>query len=216
MVMQKFHNVRGIGEVGHTFYRIEGRGPASQVALSPELAGLVDALPELEAELDARWSIVEASFDAEIGRSLVGEGFELSDDGATLVSKRKRVGITRLRPALQGFQHARCFYCKEPLVESDVHVDHVFPFSFMTRAQWDDAPDLNAPWNLVLACSSCNLQKSNRRPTEAEVRQLIARNERIIASPHPLKRTLELTMGVTTARERLAFISAVDDRTLFR
>jgi 5-methylcytosine-specific restriction endonuclease McrA len=215
MVMQKFHNIRGAGRVEHAFYRVSGRGQGARVELTPELTALASNSRQLDEELESRWSIVEASFDAEIGRSLIGEGFALSDDGTMLIARRKRVSIARLRPAIEGFQHGRCFYCNDPIANSPVHIDHVYPFSLMATQLWAEGPDLNGVWNLVVACPACNLDKSNRRPTEAEVRKLIARNERILGSPHPLRRTLELVLG-RSERARLGFISAVDELAQFR
>lgn len=48
-------------------------------------------------------------------------------------------------------QHGRCYYCAGTTVE--MHVDHVVPLSRGGR---------NAIGNLVLACASCNLSKSDK------------------------------------------------------
>jgi hypothetical protein len=200
MVMQKFHNLRGIGQINHSFYELRGRGAARQLVLSPQLHAL--ARHELLAEeLMTRWAIVEASFDAGIGQGLVGSGMTLSEDGHQFVPYGRRVSLAKVRPALTGFQHGRCFYCHEPLstVPGAVHVDHVYAFSHMTRTSWA-GPDLNGVWNLVASCSACNLAKSARPPTGDEVERLLARNNAIAASPHPLRRTLERTMATPTGR----------------
>lgn len=75
------------------------------------------------------------------------------------------------------------------------------------------APDLNGVWKLVVAHPACNLRKSSRLPDEHEVRQLIARNDAILTSPHPLRRTLQLMLGSTSA-QRMIFYRRVDAQAL--
>lgn len=88
MVMQKFHNLRGAstgaGEVPHRFYEIVGPPQKRIVRLTPEMIQLAHSEQSslLRDELTARWNIVETSFAAGIGRSLVTEGFAL--DSATM------------------------------------------------------------------------------------------------------------------------------------
>ena len=164
----------------------------------------------------SRWSIVESCFDSGIGRSLVSAGVVVWANGETLLTPVRRVAAGA-RESLAGFQYGRCFYCRE-LLDGKIgagHVDHVYPFAAMRTGSWS-GPDLNGVWNLVVACAECNLKKSSRLPTEAEVRRLIARNEAVVASPHPLRRTLQLSMradgapSATTEESRLAFVQAVD------
>ena len=218
MVMQKFHNLRGIGEVPHRFYRLTGQGPKRRVLLSPSLRELAATdLALLEAELSARWSLVETSFDAGIGPSLVRTGVLVSDNAELLLDRVRRAPVAKARSALVGFQHGRCFYCQQPIrdLDVDVHVDHVYPFSRMTNGSWT-GPDLNGIWNLVVSCAACNLAKSNRLPTDDEVQRLIDRNDAILLSPHPLRRTLDLLVRVpgdqqpSTSEGRLSFYRAVD------
>jgi 5-methylcytosine-specific restriction endonuclease McrA len=187
------------------------------VHLTPALQQVAAASAVLHDELDARWSIVETSFDASIGSALMHGGVTLSGDGETLqASIIRRANVASARDALVGFQHGRCFYCHTPLttLARDVHVDHVFPYAWMKTGSWQ-GPNLNAVWNLVVACAACNLSKSSRRPTELELRALDSRNEAIMASPHPLKRALQLTMrrlGAAEARmpeQRRSFLREV-------
>jgi len=213
MVMQKFHNLRGVGEVAHRFYELEGVGPNRQVRLTPDLLAVADTSSVLDEELDSRWAIVEASFDAEIGRSLVGGGVGVDIETGRLVSPARRVALTSLRAAISGFQHGRCFYCNQPLGDlgPDVHVDHVFPFTWMNTGSWS-GPNLNHVWNLVLACAPCNLTKSARLPTADEIERLLLRNDAIAGSRIPLRRTLEITMdtsGANAHEQRRQFIRDV-------
>ena len=54
------------------------------------------------------------------------------------------------------YQKGRCYYCGQKLGKP-YHVDHVIPLS---------RGGSNAPENIVLACSHCNLSKHNRLPHE--------------------------------------------------
>lgn len=219
MVMQKFHNLRGQGQVVHTFYEVNGRGPGRRVILTPSLRDVAASQAQmLSSELQARWSIVETAFAGQLGQSLLGQVVVLSDDGTELLSHTRRAPVAGARSSLSGFQHGRCFYCQEPLdqLEAVPHVDHVFPFVLMRSGSWR-GPSLNGLWNLVVACAPCNLAKSTRPPTTGELERLVARNEAIMTSPHPLRRSLEASIAPgnpsTTVQERVAFIRSVDAAT---
>ncbi len=162
MVMRKFHNLRGFGEVPHRFYDVHGRGSGRRVIVTPELLHVAKNEAVLGLELDARWSIVEACFQAEVGRHLVSSGVTVSPDGRQLLAPVRRVAVAGAREALMGFQHGRSFYCQEAVTvdSGSVHVDHVYPFSLMTTGSWC-GPDLNGVWNL----SSPALHATSRRAT---------------------------------------------------
>lgn len=199
MVMQKFHNLNGGTQLPTRFYELHGRGKARLVELTPALLEIASGADRqvLGEELGARWSIVETSFAAGIGRSLVAEGVAVDLSTGTVTDTLRRRSLAGIRQALGGFQYDRCIICDEPLTADDaIAVDHVFPFSLMSRGVrlgWADL-DLDSVWNLAPAHAACNGQKSNRPPTAMEVRRLAQRNEAIMRSPHPLKRTLELTL----------------------
>ncbi|MEV4456152.1 hypothetical protein [Microbispora sp. NPDC049633] len=76
MVMRKFHNLRGAGQVPHRFYEVTGTSRERIVRLSEDLRAVAasEQTVSLRDELDARWSIVETSFAAGVGRSLIEEG----------------------------------------------------------------------------------------------------------------------------------------------
>lgn len=217
MVMQKFHNLRGVGAVEHRFYELEGKAAARRVVLRPELKAVATHASSLKDELEARWSVVETCFDATIGRDLIRTGVVVSPDGQQLLAPVRRVAVASARAALIGFQHGRCFCCQAAADDGSLslHVDHVYPFSLMRTGSWS-GPDLNGVWNLVVACAACNMAKSARLPTPAEVSRLLQRNEAVAGSPHPLRRALELSMSAsggspaTTPEARSAFLRAID------
>ncbi|MFJ2167656.1 HNH endonuclease family protein [Streptomyces griseofuscus] len=200
MVMQKFHNLRGETAVPHTFYELAGTGRQRVVRLTPDLLRLAQSrqAPALAAELGARWSIVESSFAAGVGRSLVEEGVTVDWDTLAITDKRRRRSVTGIVDATVGFQHGRCLICGDVLAPGEaIAVDHVFPFSLMRRfdsvGSWH-GPDLDVLWNLAPAHATCNGAKSDRLPTPAELARLAARNDAIMQSPHPLRRTLQLSL----------------------
>ncbi|MBL0780695.1 HNH endonuclease [Streptomyces albidoflavus] len=199
MVMQRFHNL-GASEVPHLFYELVGPPRRRTVRLTPHLHGIAgsEQAAGLRNELNARWDIVESSFAAGIGRSLVDHGVAVDWATLRLTDKHRRRPVTGVADALAGFQHGRCLICCMPLTDTDrIAVDHVFPHSLMRRfgavSGWH-GPDLDVIWNLAPAHERCNGTKSARLPTSKELRRLARRNEAILLSPHPLKKTLQLTL----------------------
>ncbi|MFE1127237.1 HNH endonuclease [Streptomyces albidoflavus] len=199
MVMRRFHNL-GASEVAHRFYESVGPPRRGTVRLTPHLHRIAgsEQAPGLRGELNARWDIVESSFAAGIGRSLVDHGVAVDWATLRLTDKHRRRPVTGVADALTGFQHGRCLICRSPLTDTDrIAVDHVFPYSLMRRfgtvSGWH-GPDLDVIWNLAPAHEHCNGTKSARLPTSGELWRLARRNEAILLSPHPLKKTLQLAL----------------------
>lgn len=200
MVMQKFHNVRGGTQVPHRFYELAGSARERIVRLTTDLRKVAasEQADGLRAELGARWNIVECSFAAGIGRALVEEGVAVDWATLKLTDTRRRRPVTGVADALIGFQHGRCLLCDDALALTDaVDVDHMFPYALMRRyaavGGWR-GPDLDALWNLSPAHTTCNRAKSDRLPHPDELRRLALRNDAIMRSPHPLRRTLQLAL----------------------
>ncbi|MES9685924.1 HNH endonuclease domain-containing protein, partial [Gottfriedia acidiceleris] len=61
----------------------------------------------------------------------------------------------------------KCFYCGEKIIENELSVDHVIPWSYMFS---DDL------WNLVYCHKGENSEKSNRMPLEQDIKRLEERN----------------------------------------
>ncbi|GGM24236.1 hypothetical protein GCM10010129_80840 [Streptomyces fumigatiscleroticus] len=117
-------------------------------------------------------------------------------DTLKITDKRRRRSVTGITDATVGFQHGRCLLCDDVLALDDaIAVGHVFPFSLMQRlgsaGSWH-GPNLDALWSLAPAYDACNAVESERLPTPAELARPAARNEAIMHSPHPLRRTLHL------------------------
>ncbi|MFE7609042.1 HNH endonuclease [Streptomyces celluloflavus] len=209
MVLRKFHNLRGIPELPHRFYEVTGSGGSAGGSGGPgrRIVRLTDDLHRvarseqavgLRAELGARWSIVENSFATGIGRSLIADGFTVDRATSALTDTQRRRSVAGVTEAVIGFQHGRCLTCGDDITpECRTVVDHVFPYALMKRygsvSGWP-GPDLDQLWNLAPAHEACNSVKSDRLPTDDELRRLARRNTAIMESPVPLKRTLQLTL----------------------
>lgn len=150
---------------------------------------------ELLDELDSRWDLLEAAF------TLTREGLSIVNDKRKFYLERgyERTKITHLRPVLNGYQDGCCFYCGELMLEEDVDVDHAIPRQFVYHDE---------PWNLVLAHTQCNLQKSDALPGLGYLEKLIERNEHLIASNHPLKKKFIEQIG-KTPEQRSSYIRRV-------
>ncbi|MER5621651.1 hypothetical protein ABT061_11475 [Streptosporangium sp. NPDC002544] len=222
MVMQKFHNLpSGGAEVPHRFYEVTGRSSERVVRLSKELRDIAQSeqAATLRGELSARWSIVETSFAIGIGQSLIDEGVAVDLTTLQITDRQRRRSVAGVTDAVIGFQRGLCLICAEPITPGidDIAIDHVFPYSFMRLLRpggKGTAPDLDAIWNLAPTHAQCNGQKSNRPPTREEMTRLAQRNEAIMQSPVPLKKTLELTLkhnkhSSTRSGEWLRFIQHV-------
>ncbi len=78
----------------------------------------------------------------------------------------KRGSLARYLRILSDSDGNRCFYCERDLgAVRAVHVDHVIPWSFLLS---------DPAWDLVLACVSCNLKKSDILPARMFIDKLSA------------------------------------------
>ena len=142
---------------------------------------------ELIDEIDARWSLLEGAF------SIAHGDWKLSNSIRDIYIENgySRTNITNNIPFLQGYQGNICFYCGEPIVNNDIHVDHVLPRQFI---QHDEI------WNLVLSHSICNLHKNDSLVGKHYFEKLIARNENIMGSNHPWKKKISDALGNSKLR----------------
>ncbi|MFC1432025.1 HNH endonuclease [Streptacidiphilus sp. N1-3] len=196
--LQKFHSPGGGGaDLPHRFFEfLQGDGEPSErvVRLAPELLALAtgEQAPGLRAELDARWGIVESSFDPAAGRGLNEQGLSVDWHTVSLTDASGQRPVAGLTAALIGFQHGRCQLCDDTLDPGDpTAVDRLFPRSLSDRAPAWRGPDLDGLWNLAPAHADCVEAKGDRLPGAAELQRLARRNEAVMQSPIPLRRTLQ-------------------------
>lgn len=193
-VIPRFHVVNN-QPLPVKFYETTGSGLVLTDAVHGVLGGLDGAI--LLDELGARWGLIEAAFAMRRG------DVRLVNDIRSfyLASGHERRNVAHLRPALNGYQNGACFYCSESM-GSDVHVDHVIPRQVINHDQ---------VWNLVLAHSFCNEQKSDALPSPKYVSRLVERNEYFIASNHPLKNRLIRELGNTPDTRRARVMETYQD-----
>lgn len=139
---------------------------------------------ELLDELEARWSLLEGAFKITQG------DFKLTNDirEIYLLDGYKRTNLTNNIPFLTGYQGNTCFYCGEPILNENIHVDHVLPRQVL---QHDEI------WNLVLSHSVCNLNKDDSLVGKHYLEKLMFRNENIMGSNHPWKKKISDSIGDT-------------------
>ena len=80
--------------------------------------------------------------------------------------KRKSLSHFRRYLDLENPEH-RCFYTDKKITDTNPHIDHVLPWSYLYS---DDL------WNLVYVDRSYNSVKGNKIPTEDKIEKLEARN----------------------------------------
>jgi 5-methylcytosine-specific restriction endonuclease McrA len=101
-------------------------------------------------------------------------------EGAAAVRRQ----LTPYRTFLATIGGLVCFYC-ETRVPTNAPVDHVVPWAFVAE---------DKVWNLVIACESCNGQKSSSVAGPDFIARLNGRNESLIAEsellPSLIKREL--------------------------
>ena len=218
-VIDAFHVVDR-AEVGTRFFTDERQQSLRGIRFTDELLALAvapDARTPLEAEAESRWRLVESAWHE---RRETGSPLHVVYDRPNEMIVRGMLGhrrnITWVRPSLSGYQAGACFYCGVPItpllgLAHSADVDHYFPHMLMSRGVFLDLDDV---WNLVLACPRCNrggAGKFDRLPHGDFLETLWRRNERLIASHHPLRESIITTTGASPAA-RLEFLRSVQTR----
>ncbi len=217
-VIDAFHNVHG-SEVPRRFFE-DARKTQKGIILRDEVFELFEQpdSSNLYEETEARWRLVETAWDMNLPRQLV----QIEHDGHGLLTadnKIRRVNVTPVKPALNGYQKSRCFYCYAPITIEQLHehsadVDHFFPHKLR---HCDDQKPIDGVANLVLSCTRCNRGESgkfDRLPSTKLLERLHRRNEYLITSHHPLRETLMLQTGLKESDRRSFFQEAYDCATL--
>ena len=185
-VIPRFHTIGTNSDlISEYFYSYDF---GNELVLHDSLLEICDGKSfELQAELEARWSLLEGAF------MINHDNWDLANDlrNIYLQSGHKRKNLTDNIPFLQAYQGNRCFYCGEPIEREDIHVDHVLPRQVLNHDQ---------EWNLVLSHSFCNIQKGDKLVGKHFINKLIQRNENLIGSNHPWKNRIKQDLGNTKKR----------------
>ena len=84
----------------------------------------------------------------------------------------KRSTLDHFYQIISSFYNGKCFYCGKSIHKKEsAHVDHFIPWSFVQADQL---------WNLVIACSRCNLSKSDKLAIHPFLDALIDRNGKLL------------------------------------
>jgi hypothetical protein len=169
------------------------------LAASMQGSGLID-------ETEARWRLVETAWALDLPRA----GIAVQADAAQnllFVQRARRVDLTGVRAALNGYRRGRCFYCRAEVSLAATDIDHFFPWLLKQRGEM---PDADGVWNLVLACRRCNRGEGGKFatvPSSRLVARLHERNNWLVDSHHPLRETIILQTGLD-AEARASFLRA--------
>ncbi|BBA35370.1 uncharacterized protein sS8_3432 [Methylocaldum marinum] len=206
-VIDAFHNVHG-QEVGARFFTDE-RKTSGGIQLTDEFFQLGEQFQfgNLQEETEARWRLVETAWENNISSNLMLIEYEDISENLIGVTSIRRNSVTSARPALNGYQKGRCFYCfrdisVEPGSDDLADVDHFFPHMLK---RCDSTKPLDGVANLVLACQNCNRGengKFERLPSVELLERLYNRNEYLITSHHPLRETLIAQTGNSAAKRQ--------------
>jgi len=199
-VIDAFHVV-GKSDTPKRFYEDE-RKANNGIRITDEFSELLEReqASNLPFEVESRWRLVETAWELNISHQLISMDYDLESGSLfTTVDKQRRKAITSARPALNGYQKGKCFYCNCDIhLDDEVHenpdVDHFFPH---TLKQYGFV-GIDGIWNLVLSCQSCNRGSGGKFDSIPKVyclQLLHTRNEFLITSHHPLRETLILQTG---------------------
>lgn len=206
-VISAFHVV-GSGPVPIRFFQDERRSASDggAIRLTDDLRRLVATVQGegLVDEAEARWRLVETAWALDLPRAGVAVQVDVTQS-LLFVERVRRVNLTSVRGALNGYQRGRCFYCEAETTLAATDVDHFFPWILKARGEM---PDADGIWNLVLACRPCNRGeggKSANVPSARLVARLHERNNWLVDSHHPLRETILLQTGLN-AQARASFL----------
>jgi hypothetical protein len=196
-VIDAFHIV-GSGPVPVRFFmdeRTAGGSPAMRI--TDELRTLATSIQgnALSDEAEARWRLVETPWALELPRAGLAVQADV-EQSLLFVERVRRVNLTGVRAALNGYQRGRCSYCETETTLRASDVDHFFTWILKERGFM---PDADGVWNLVLACKGCNRGEGGKFasvPSPRLVARLHERNNWLVDSHHPLRETIMMQTGL--------------------
>jgi hypothetical protein len=198
------------GLVPRPFYEKQLVNGKPQLVLTDALLQLKESFhfQNFALEADARWQLVETAWNLQLNPNLLEVQYD-ELQGLFFLEHRflRRVNITSVREALNGYQKGKCFYSFQDISvnahSSDLcQVDHFLPH---LNKQAHLPANINGVWNLVLADRQVNNHKSARVPELRFLQRLYQRNEFFIASKHPLAETIVNQTGATP-QQRQSFL----------
>lgn len=208
-VIDAFQNVNGQQIPSPFFYKEFQRGK-KKLIITDEMLKLKESYHyhHFAQEVDARWHLVETAWNFKLNPALLEVEADIDKDTFFIQkSLMRRIDITSVRDALNGYQKGKCFYSNKEISIISGHkdlceVDHFLPHCNKLQHKKEGA-NINGVWNLVLADAKTNNEKRARIPSEEYLYKLHERNEYYIQSKHPLAETIINQTGKTTDQRRL-------------
>jgi len=206
-VLDAFQVVNG-GIIPQPFYEQHRVNGKLQLTLTDHFLRLKESFhfQNLPQEAEARWRLVETAWNLQINPNLLEVQYdELESMFFIERNVMRRVNITSVRDALNGYQKGKCFYSFQDISITPgstqlCAVDHFLPH---LNKQAHLPANINGVWNLVLADRTANGNKSARVPAVRFLKRLHQRNEFFIESKHPLAETIVNQTGATSEKRRL-------------
>ncbi|WP_316747569.1 HNH endonuclease domain-containing protein [Pedobacter gandavensis] len=211
-VIDAFQNVNG-GAIPNPFYEKNFAVGKKEIIISDNLLKLLDTFQfkNLDQEVEARWKLVETAWSLNVSQNILEVKY---DDVESLLFVQnnfmRRVNITSVRDALNGYQKGKCFYSFQDISIYKYDelnmcaIDHFLPH-LHKQYHHNEGANINGVWNLVLSDKQINNNKRARIPEKRFLERLFNRNEFYIESKHPLSETIINQTGYTRA-QRIAFL----------
>lgn len=211
-VIDAFQNVNG-DIIPNRFYDKNFVNGKKEIVITDSLLKLRETFQynNLDQEVEARWKLVETAWSLEINKNLLQVQYDEQDSLLFVQdSFMKRLNITSVRDALNGYQKGKCFYSfndisiNHNISQNICAVDHFLPH-IHKRHHHSSGANINGVWNLVLADAEVNNDKRARIPERRFLERLFNRNEFYIESKHPLAETIINQTGATR-QQRIQFL----------
>jgi hypothetical protein len=208
-VVDAFQNVGG-DVIPNPFYQKKYSGTRKEIIMTDNLLRLKESFhfQNFLLETEARWKLVETAWNLKLNPNLLEVQYDLDRELFFLENKlMRRVNITSVRDALNGYQKGKCFYSFQDISVNPAslnlcEVDHFLPH---LNKRYHLPANINGVWNLVLADKTVNGKKLARTPAMKYLERLCKRNEFYIESKHPLAETIINQTG-RTQKERRSFL----------
>jgi hypothetical protein len=207
-VVDAFQNING-GTIPNPFYHKNYKSGRKEIVITDDLLRLKEQFQyqNFAQEVEARWSLVETAWNLNINPALLEVRYDEDRSRFFLqTSLMRRIDITSVRDALNGYQKGKCFYSLQDISISKYspnlcEIDHFLPHVNKPQHAGEGA-NINGVWNLVLTDSKVNLDKRARVPELRFLERLYNRNEFYIESKHPLAETIINQTGATREQRR--------------
>ncbi|WP_340104902.1 hypothetical protein [Rhodohalobacter sp. 8-1] len=213
-VVDAFQNVNG-GNIPDPLYEKDYSRGKKDIVITDNLLKLKESyhIQNFDSEVEARWSLVETAWNLNINPRLLEVKYD-EDLSYFFIENEllRRINITSVRGALNGYQKGKCFYSfrdisVNPDSDNLCDVDHFLPH-VNKGLHFESEANLDGVWNLVLADKSLNRHdKKAIIPDIKFLKRLYNRNEYYIDSKHPLAETIINQTG-KTKEKRKKFLEA--------